>query len=43
VAGSYIKAEEVQKTRQVFPEPACGPDQGLTQPGVSKPLMHHVT
>ena len=42
-AGSYIKAEEVEKARQVFPEPACGPDQGLTQPGAPEPSMHPVT
>jgi hypothetical protein len=31
-----INAEEVEKARQVFPEPAYGPDQGLTQPGAPR-------
>jgi hypothetical protein len=36
-------ARLVQKARHVFPDPACGPDQGLTQPGAPGPLMHPVT
>jgi hypothetical protein len=34
MADPYIKAADMEKARQVFPEPACGPDQGLTRLGV---------